>query len=785
MKIKVLILFICFLIVTLVPASAVEIGSNLTQQTDDINQNIADINVDKGAIDDDSDSLGFHSKIIQDTLNEMNSVKWYQFWKWYFYLHTGPKKIESESKIVESFSKNINQTSNSIYDEANTTPEEGEKSINVGLEAANQKTGTNLGNDPYNTGDAKTNIDLISNKLTSNFGTNYIVKAKEKLVNGDIVQYPLSHNNYVYLQFIGMNPAGDTALFLGDHNTAVRISIGDLNNVQYKIVSQTNTDQTEYTNKSTQTSVQNSSTSSQISYIAKIQQEGLNNYNKTGVMNYNNQSKSKSDLKLIGEKLMIAGGSIGAVAIILQIIILSLWNVHAIIVCLSGLTYGLFLAFVPPIMIVIGLLEATAISLLAIAATLLSVGGGLFNEEDKSLNEIDANKEAFVSDCNIIANDLTHYYNGAVDVAPVAENVTNDVEQNTNTTGYLNATDADGDGLIYSNVDNASNGTVIINNNGTYTYTPKNGFMGNDTFTYKTNDVYTDSNIATVNIQVHPVNHPPVSNNITFDIETNDNLTGQLKATDGDGDPVIYEIKNNTSQGNITLNSNGTFSYVPAEGFIGNDSFIYTAKDWKDNGNTATVQINIHPENQAPIANNITYIMNKNENMTDNIVGTDADGDPLSYNIKNMPTKGKLTFNDNGTFIYTPNNGFYGVDTFSYTAKDWKNISNTGIVTIEINNVNHAPLVQNINISTTMNKEIKGLFKGIDVDADKLTYKIVNKTAHGTLILNSNQFTYKPAANYIGTDTFTYKANDGLNDSNIGKIIIKVTKTVTKIINIP
>ena len=97
-------------------------------------------------------------------------------------------------------------------------------------------------------------------------------------------------------------------------------------------------------------------------------------------------------------------------------------------------------------------------------------------------------------------------------------------------TGTLNATDADGDGIIYMMDHQASNGTVTIIPNGTYTYASNKNFTGNDSFTYKSNDIYGNSNIATVNVTVHPVNHAPVSNNLTFDIETNNNLTAELKS---------------------------------------------------------------------------------------------------------------------------------------------------------------------------------------------------------------------------------------------------------------
>ena len=111
---------------------------------------------------------------------------------------------------------------------------------------------------------------------------------------------------------------------------------------------------------------------------------------------------------------------------------------------------------------------------------------------------------------------------------------------------------------------------------------------------------------------------------------------------------------NSTSQGNITLNANGTFNYIPADGFIGNDSFTYAAKDWKETGNIATVQINVHPVNHAPVANDINITMNKNENIAGNLTATDEDGDLLSYNLKDKPSNGKLNLNSDGSFDYTP-----------------------------------------------------------------------------------------------------------------------------------
>ena len=126
--------------------------------------------------------------------------------------------------------------------------------------------------------------------------------------------------------------------------------------------------------------------------------------------------------------------------------------------------------------------------------------------------KLNVNKEKsnLIDGCNAIEFDLDTYNDGETNSLPVSPDSVIDVEKNGNSSGTLNATDADGDELIYIMDHQASNGTVTINNNGTYTYTPNKNFTGNDTFTYKSNDIYGDSNIATVKVIVHPVNHPPV-----------------------------------------------------------------------------------------------------------------------------------------------------------------------------------------------------------------------------------------------------------------------------------
>src|SRR6185437_4031464 len=146
---------------------------------------------------------------------------------------------------------------------------------------------------------------------------------------------------------------------------------------------------------------------------------------------------------------------------------------------------------------------------------------------------------------------------------------------------------------------------------------------------------------------------------------------------------------------------------------------------------------------------------------------TDADGNTLTAVKVTDPTHGVLTLNTNGSFTYTPAANYHGPDSFTYKANDGTADSNTVTVSITVNSVNDAPVAvadsYSTNEDTTLTVAAAGVLSNdTDVDGDTLTAVKVTDPSHGVLTLNSNgSFTYVPAANYHGSDSFTYKANDG------------------------
>src|SRR5439155_294755 len=151
---------------------------------------------------------------------------------------------------------------------------------------------------------------------------------------------------------------------------------------------------------------------------------------------------------------------------------------------------------------------------------------------------------------------------------------------------------------------------------------------------------------------------------------------------------------------------------------------------------------------------------------------TDIDSSVLTAVVVTGPSHGALALAADGSFAYTPAGNFNGPDSFTYKANDGLLDSHVATVALTSNPVNDAPVAVNDSFATDEATRLSFALPGVlgndtDVDSPALTAVVVTGPGHGALTLNANgSFTYTPAANFNGSDSFTYKANDGLLDSN-------------------
>jgi len=174
---------------------------------------------------------------------------------------------------------------------------------------------------------------------------------------------------------------------------------------------------------------------------------------------------------------------------------------------------------------------------------------------------------------------------------PEAEDQWMFIDEDTPSDVLLAAGDPEGDPLTYRIVTPPMYGT-LTGEAPNLVYTPGPNFNGWDYFTFVANDGMYDSNEATVNFWIWEVNDPPVAQDVAIEA-AGDPVSGQVVATDAEGDWMYYELESMPEHGTVVFDAEGgTFTYMPEPGYTGYDHFTWVAYDWQTQSNVGTVEIN-------------------------------------------------------------------------------------------------------------------------------------------------------------------------------------------------
>jgi cellulase/cellobiase CelA1 len=303
-------------------------------------------------------------------------------------------------------------------------------------------------------------------------------------------------------------------------------------------------------------------------------------------------------------------------------------------------------------------------------------------------------------------------------------------------------------------------------------YTPNENYSGSDSFSFKANDGAANSNIATISITINAVNDAPVAANQNLVTSEDSSLNITLSASDIDSGSLTFSVVSGPSHGSLSGTA-PNFTYTPNANYNGNDSFTFKASDGQDDSNTATISIEVIPVNDAPVASTQNVTLSEDAAKAITLGATDADGDALTYVIVTAPLKGALT-GSGANWTYTPNTNVNGPDSFAFKASDGQADSNTATVNLNIQPVNDAPVANTQNVTTAFNTAKSIVLTGSDIDDDALNFIVVSGPSKGTLSGSGATRTYTPNSGFSGSDSFTFKANDGQADSGIATVNITV-----------
>ena len=184
-----------------------------------------------------------------------------------------------------------------------------------------------------------------------------------------------------------------------------------------------------------------------------------------------------------------------------------------------------------------------------------------------------------------------------VNDAPVATALPVTTPEDTPVNGLVTATDMDGDSLNYTKTTDPVHGIVVVNTDGTYTYTPDTHYIGIDSFIVTVNDGKGGTDTSTVNVTVTWINDKPKAVDKNELIRENTPLIGNLAVYDTpsrDGGNV-WSLTTNPGKGTVTVNYDGTYCYIPNLKYAGNDSFKYKIQDNNADTSIATVTVSVLP----------------------------------------------------------------------------------------------------------------------------------------------------------------------------------------------
>jgi len=340
-------------------------------------------------------------------------------------------------------------------------------------------------------------------------------------------------------------------------------------------------------------------------------------------------------------------------------------------------------------------------------------------------------------------------------------------------------------------VTDVEHGTLTLKGDGSFVYVPDPDFFGTDTFVYQLvttspapQSLWTDE--ATVTITVNPVGDAPVLGLIQ-DATIAELVEYSFTATATDADlpaqVLTFSLVGAPEDAAIDAET-GVFTWTPSEE-QGPGEFTFTVKVCDDTDPTPLcdeqdVTLMVTEVNAVPVLGTIAdATIPELVEFIFTATATDADlpAQVLTFGLVDAPAGAAIT--SAGVFTWMPSE-LQGAGVYTFTVVVCDDTDPTPLcdeqdVTLTVTEVNAAPIAQDLTATTPEETPVNVTVVATDAEEDELTYTIVAQPAHGAVTLAGNVATYTPALDFNGTDTFTYKANDGELDSNVATVTITVT----------
>jgi predicted chitinase len=332
-------------------------------------------------------------------------------------------------------------------------------------------------------------------------------------------------------------------------------------------------------------------------------------------------------------------------------------------------------------------------------------------------------------------------------------------------------------------VSSPAHGHLTLGDDGGFSYRPDANYFGADGFAYRLIDAEGRvSNTASVSFTVRPVNDAPVLEPVvpvTVTAGKPFELQPLAGASDVEGDPLTVDWLAQPAHGQLITQPDGRIVYTADSGFVGQDTLSWRVTDGQQASEPVVLHFTIEPASTAPVAQDATLTLDEDGSLLIDFasLGTDAEGDVLAASIVAQPSHGVLMQQPDSRWRYTPHADFHGADSLRFTLSDGHLVSNEATLSLQVASVNDAPRAADLAATLAEDGSItlKPLEAAFDADGDALSAQVVAGPAHGQLIVNADgSLSYRPNADYHGSDSFSYRVSDGSAASGVATVALSV-----------
>ena len=395
---------------------------------------------------------------------------------------------------------------------------------------------------------------------------------------------------------------------------------------------------------------------------------------------------------------------------------------------------------------------------------------------------------------------VTVTINGVND-APATADIAVSGDEDSKIAGTVVSTDIDGDTLTHSLDSGPSLGSVVVNADGTFTYTPGAGLQSlpaggsaTDSFIVLVDDGNGGMTASTVTVTINGLNDTPATADVAVSGDEDNKIAGTVVSTDPDGDALTHLLDSGPALGSVAVNVDGTFVYSPGAGLqslpaggSATDSFTVLVDDGNGGKATSTVTVTISGLNDVPTTADGSVSGNEDGDIGGAVISTDADGDKLSHSLDSGPSLGSVVVNADGTFTYSPGAalqnlpaGGSATDSFTVLVDDGNGGKVTSTITVTIDGVNDAPIVagESFIVSDGTNFTVAAadlLANDSDIEGEALSVTAVGGLVNATASLSGGDVIFSGTS--AGAGSFDYTVSDASGGQSKATVSLTVLHT--------